>query len=265
MSQPRIAVIGLGAIGQRVLGSLRSSILPAGEFAAVRRSGAVGTVEAAAGLPVFTDIAALHAWKPRLAVECAGHAVVAGVVPGLLRAGVDVIVASLGALADEALRTELNAAARTGGGHLFTVAGAIGGLDALYAACAAGIHSVRYGGRKPPVAWAGTPAERICDLTALTKPTPIFEGNAATAARLYPKNANVTAAVALAGVGFEETAVTLIADPLSPQIVHELDVTGAFGHFSIRLENNPLPDNPRTSWLAALSIEAEIEKYLARG
>lgn len=261
MNEPRIAVIGLGAIGQQVLGVLRDTLLPGGEFAALRRPGAKPAT-AAAGLQVFTDVAALEKWRPRLAIECAGHAVVAGVVPHLLRSGTDVIVASVGALADEAVRTELAAAANAGGGRLLTVAGAIGGLDALSAGRAAGIHSVRYIGRKPPKAWSGTPAERLCDLNTLSQPTSVFEGSAATAARLFPKNANVTAAIALAGIGFEKTAVSLIADPTSPHIIHELEATGGFGRFSIRLENNPLPDNPRTSWLAALSIEAEVSNYL---
>lgn len=263
MNAPRIAVIGLGAIGQQVLSVLRDTLLPGGEFAALRRPGPRPAPQAAAGLQVFTDVAELQAWKPRLAIECAGHAAVADVVPRLLRSGCDVIVASVGALADEAVRAELAAAASAGGSRLLTVAGAIGGLDALCAARAAGIHSVRYIGRKPPKAWSGTPAERQCDLVTLSQPTAIFEGSAATAARLYPKNANVTAAIALAGIGFEKTAVSLIADPTSPHIIHELEVAGGFGRFFIRLENKPLPDNPRTSWLAALSIEAEISSYLA--
>jgi aspartate dehydrogenase len=263
VSQTRIAVIGLGAIGQLVLSSLRRSIRPGGEFAALRRPGGSKSVQAAEGLPTFTDAAALLAWKPRLAIECAGHEVVSSVVPQLLRAGVDVIVVSIGALADDVLRAELDVAAQAGGARLFTVAGAIGGLDALRAARPAGIEAVRYTGRKPPKAWMGTPAEQVCDLAAVAEPTPVFEGSAATASRLYPKNANVTAAVALAGVGFDKTAVTLIADPTSSQIVHELEVVGAFGRFLIRLENNPMPDNPRTSWLAALSVEAEIIRYLA--
>lgn len=257
-SVDRVAVLGMGAIGRRVMSTLRSELLPAARYAAFDRS-----VDARpADIAVFTDLDALLAWHPQLAVECAGHGVVAEHVVTLLRAGVDVVVVSVGALADAALRAKLEAAATEGGAELILVSGAIGGLDALSAAREAGLDSVHYIGRKPPAAWKGTPAERDFALDEIAEPTVIFEGTAAESARLYPKNANVTAAVALAGLGFEATAVRMIADPSVDSNVHEVQAAGAFGRFSIRLENNPLPDNPKTSWLAALSIDAALRHHL---
>jgi aspartate dehydrogenase len=161
------------------------------------------------------------------------------------------------------LRESLAAAGTAGRARLITVSGAIGGLDALDAARGSAINAVRYTGRKPPQAWLGTPAAQACDLGAIREATLVFEGSAGDAARLYPKNANVTAAVALAGVGFDKTEVRLMADPSVTRNVHELEVEGNFGRFVIRLENSALPQNARTSWLAALSIEAELRKYLA--
>ncbi len=260
---PRIAILGLGAIGRNLLASIQSSLVPKAPLAALVRPSSVAASEHPAGVETFTDIDALLRWKPDLAIECAGHEVVRSVVPALLQAGVDVIIVSIGALGDAALRDSLAAAASAGRARLMTVSGAIGGLDALDAARGAGIRSVSYTGRKPPQAWRGTPAEQACDLSAITEATLVFEGTAADSARLYPKNANVTAAVALAGVGFEKTAVRMMADPGVTKNVHELEVEGDFGRFVIRLENSALPTNARTSWLAALSIEAELRKYLA--
>lgn len=254
----RIALLGHGAIGRRVEAALRARLAPGAALAALVRTG--GTAPAA-DLARFTDLDALVAWRPDLAVECAGHAVVAQAVPVLLRAGADVVIASLGALGDAGLRADIEAAARASGSRPILVSGAIGGLDALRAARLAGLDGVRYTGRKPPLAWAGTPAEARCVLADIRQPTVIFEGNAADAARAYPKNANVTAAVALAGVGFARTSVTLIADPSVHANVHELHATGGFGVLSLRLANAPLPDNPKTSWLAALSIEAALQDY----
>lgn len=251
----------LGAIGRELLTSIQSAILPAAPLAALVRTTS-DTVETP-GVQTFGDIASLLRWKPDLAIECAGHEVVRTAVSPLLQAGVDVIIVSIGALGDAPLRESLAAAAGVGHARLMTVSGAIGGLDALAAARCAGLTSVSYTGRKPPQAWWGTPAEQVCDLAAIREATLVFEGSAADSARLYPKNANVTAAVALAGVGFEKTAVRMIADPSVSKNVHELDVEGDFGRFVIRLENNALPQNAKTSWLAALSIEAELRKYLA--
>lgn len=262
MSVSRIAVLGLGAIGRRVLSSLQGSLMPEASYAAFDHQALTGTTAEWQGVERFVSAEGLIDWRPQLAIECAGHAVVSSLVPDLLRRGVDVLIVSIGALVDEELRSCLHSAALEGGSRLLTVSGAIGGLDALDAARSAGLDAVVYTGRKPPIAWRGTLADGPFNLASIAVPTVIFEGSAADAARLYPKNANVTAAVALAGIGFDGTDVRLIADPGIEQNVHELDVRGAFGRFSIHLENNPLPDNPKTSWLAALSIEAELRKHL---
>lgn len=255
----RIAVLGLGAIGHRVLNSLKTSVRPDGQYAALvsNRSG----VHEDGDTLLCSDVETLLAWKPDVAIECAGHEIVATVAPRLLREGVDVVIVSVGALSDPAVRASLSDSAASGGGRLYTVSGAIGGLDALQAARSAGLDSVSYTGRKPPSAWSDTPAEKVCDLAHVDEPTVVFEGSAGESSRLYPKNANVTAAVALAGIGFDRTSVRLVADPTIDKNVHELEAVGAFGRFMIRLENNPLPENPRTSWLAVLSIEAELRRY----
>lgn len=261
--QERIVILGMGSIGTRLLHHL-SLQHPTCKLAAFGRHLTVAAESGLEGIARFHDIESLEAWKPTLAVECAGHSAVIELVPRLLQRGVNVILASLGALAGDAVRTRLTEASRSGGGQLILVSGAIGGLDALRAASFAGIDKVVYTGSKPPIAWQGTPAEKAFQLSSLTQASLIFQGTAAQSAVAYPKNANVTAAVALAGIGFEKTEVRLYADPGIEQNVHELDVHGSFGRFTIRLVNNPLPGNPKTSWLAALSIEAEIARYLSR-
>ena len=76
----------------------------------------------------------------------------------------------------------------------------------------------------------------------------------------YPKNANVAAAVALAGVGFDDTRVLLIADPELDENIHELRAAGDFGRFTFEIRGNALPDNPRSSALAAMSVVAGLER-----
>ncbi|RAZ89608.1 aspartate dehydrogenase [Mesorhizobium hawassense] len=213
------------------------------------------------GVRLFTNVADLIAWRPSLVIECASHEAVRDFVPTLLRNGLHTIIVSVGSLGDKTLFQSLKAAATEGRSRLTAVSGAIGGLDVLRSARSAGLSSVAYTGMKPPNAWLGTPAADAMDLAALEEPTVIFKGNAEQAALLYPKNANVTAAVALAGNGFEATEVILIADPALTRNCHRVDAKGAFGSFSIELQNEPLPDNPKTSWLAALSIEEAIFRH----
>ncbi|MGY5808926.1 aspartate dehydrogenase [Rhizobium sp. LEGMi198b] len=257
----KIAIIGFGAMAR----SLQASLANSGDDFEIRATLLPEEFRVAADIPqsvnAFGSVDELLEWRPSLVVECASHEAVHDAVPSLLAAGVDVVVVSIGSLSDASLLTKLEAAAKSGKSRLTVASGAIGGLDVLRSAKIAGLSNVVYTGSKPPAAWKGTPADEQFDLTSLTERTVIFDGNAAGAAKLYPKNANVTAAVALAGVGFEETRVTLIADPGSASNTHQVEAEGAFGRFSIVLENRPLPDNPKTSWLAALSIEQCITRH----
>jgi aspartate dehydrogenase len=214
-------------------------------------------------IQLFLDVAELIAWKPSLVVECASHEAVRTSVPRLLQTGIDVVVVSIGALGSKETMSLLEKAAGEGNAHLSIASGAIGGLDVLRAARLAGLDEVIYKGRKPPQAWIGSPAEERVDLGDLSELTIFFEGSAAESSALFPKNANVTAAVALAGIGFEKTRVQLVADPTASGNVHEVSARGAFGRFTITLENKALPANPRTSWLAALSVEQAVLRHFS--
>lgn len=215
------------------------------------------------GMEVYTSTADLVAAAPDLVVECATHDAVRDVVPEVLFAGIDVVIVSVGALADPDIMRRIKQASDTAGARVTIVSGAIGGLDVLRAAACAGLDKVTYIGRKPPIAWRGTPAEDILDLEHMTMAQTFYEGSAVTVAKDYPKNTNVTAAVALAGVGFEDTSVKLIADPTVKGNIHELEAVGNFGRFKITLENLPLPENPKTSWLAALSVEQAVRSHFS--
>lgn len=256
---PKVAVIGYGAMARSLAASLESHGSGVHLGAVLVPADRAVTVDA--DIELFRTVEDLIAWQPALVVECASHEAVRGPVVDLLAAGIDVVVASIGAMADDETRARLERAAEASGGRLSIVSGAIGGLDILRSARLAGLENVTYVGRKPPGAWLGTPAETLLDLKALREPAVIFEGSAAEAAALYPKNANVTAAVALAGIGFHETRVTLVADPNARGNSHNLIGQGAFGSFEVTLENNPLPDNPKTSWLAALSVEQAVLRH----
>ena len=187
--------------------------------------------------------------------DCAGHQALRVYGPDILRAGFNLITVSLGALAEKGLEAELKKAARDGGGTLTLASGAIGALDVLRAARVGELTSVRYIGRKPPAGWMGSPAEAKLDLAGMRdEPETHFFGDAREAAQAYPKNANVAAAVALAGVGFDKTQVQLIADPTISTNIHQVEATGEFGRFEFQISGNPLPDNPKSSALAAMSV-----------
>jgi len=159
----------------------------------------------------------------------------------------------VGALSTPGVAEQLEAATLHGATRLHLLPGAIGGIDALSAARLAGLEAVTYLGRKPIAGWRGTAAETVLDLDSLQEPTVILRASARDAARQYPKNANVAAALALAGVGLDQTQVQLIADPTINENVHEFSARGAFGEMRVMLTGRPLAENPKTSALTVLS------------
>jgi aspartate dehydrogenase len=251
-----VGLIGCGGIAQDVVAALRASASNG-----VRVVGALarpGRGNEARGRLCAVDIVetldALLARGPELVAEVAGQAAVAEHGDKVLRSRIDLLVISVGALADPALLGRLKSAAHDGNSRILLPAGAIGGIDAIAAMRVAGLTSVRYRSRKPPAAWRGSPAEQVVDLGALTRRTVLYKGTAGEAALLYPQNANVAAAVALAGLGFDATEVELVADPDAPGNVHEIEAEGAAGRFAIQLQGKPSRSNPKTSALAAMSV-----------
>ena len=254
----RVGIIGLGGIGSSVLACLhRVSLLSELEIAGVlERSANSKSCCDKVDRPVRTvdSCEELLSQKPDVIAECADHTAVQAYAEDILMAGVKLVCISIGALADEKLYARLKNAAAVGHTSIILPSGAVGGIDALSAARLAGINSVCYTCRKPPNAWRGTLAENKIKLDELRHEACFYRGNARAAALQYPKNSNVAATIALAGIGFEATEVNLVADPGLEQNCHEVAVDAASGSFNISLSGHSLPENPKTSALAAYSV-----------
>ncbi len=268
----RLGLIGFGNIATTLLQQIPSNLEEPLEHLCVlclpemmedtRASLARDFFGLADSVEAVSDAKALLAAKPDLVVECAGHGAVQAHVLPALRAGVDVIVVSIGALADAQLEAALRAAAAAGKARLVLPAGAVGGIDLLSALRAAGGLQVTYRGTKPPMAWLGTPAEASLDLKAVTEAKVFFTGTAREAATAFPKNANVAATLALSGAGFEATRVELVADPAAPGNVHEYSVTSPLANYSMRIENLPSAGNVKTSVSTIYSVLREIRNRI---
>jgi aspartate dehydrogenase len=262
----RVAVIGIGSIGQYLIEGIQQGRAGTTSLAALADVPAAETPLAAlasrVGCPFTTDPLRLPAHKPDLIVEAASQAAVRAYAVALLEAGVDLMLMSIGALADPVLLQRVSAAAAQRGRRVHLPAGAIGGLDVLRAATADRIDDVSIVTSKPPRALAGAPFfdTHPVDLAAITTRTVIYDGSAAEAVRLFPANVNVAAAVSLAGIGVERTRMQVVADPALDRNVHEVTARGAFGEMRIRLANVPSPSNPKTSFLACLSGLATLRR-----
>lgn len=259
-----LGLIGYGSIGRALVGILTSEGFKLSQLTILCRphkTKEIGDLLAAdfRGKTLVTSTTSeLIGARPDIVVECAGHQAVRDHGAAILGAGLDTIVVSVGAFTDHALFVRASEAARAGGVRLVLPSGAIGGIDLLSALKLAGIESVSYIGRKPPQAWKGTPAEALLELDALDRSTTFFSGTAREAAELYPKNANVAARLALAGLGFDETQVELIADPKAKGNIHTYNVRSKGADFNITIEGRTNGQNSRTSVTTALSVACEI-------
>ena len=146
-------------------------------------------------------------------------------------------------------------------GRILVPSGALSGIDGVNALHSMGITSATIRSTKKPMAYDGAPhiIDNDIDLTAITQPQCLFEGNALDAAKAFPANVNVAATLSLAALGPENTFVEVWADPAAPGNSHEIDVQGAYSSTKGRVDNRPDPDNPKTSMLAAHSIIATLK------
>ncbi len=256
----KIALIGCGAIGSSVLELLHGDADVAVQSVIVPHvtDAISATVQRWAPMAKIASAVGQGADAPDLVVECAGHSAIGEHVVPALQRGVPAVVASVGALSEDGMFASLEAAARQGKTQVQLLSGAIGAIDALAAARIGGLDEVVYTGRKPPGAWKGTPGEKECDLDSLKTAHRIFAGSAERAAQLYPKNANVAATLALAGLGLQGTKVELYADPGVTENVHHVVARGAFGSFELTMRGKPLAANPKTSALTVYSAVRAI-------
>lgn len=244
----RVGLIGLGAIGEVVVRLINQHAAEdAVVVAALVRD---PSRPRPAGSPhTVTTVDALLAQRPDVVVEAAGHAALRVHGPAILRAHCDLIMVSIGALAEPGVEEEILGAARMGGAQAKVASGAIGGLDALAAATLGGLTRVTHTTRKPAVTLLG-PAQ----VANLTEAQEIFRGNAREGALMFPESINVAAAVSLAGIGLDNTEVRVLADPTVDRNHHEVVAEGAFGTFRFEIQNIPSPANARTAQLVAMSV-----------
>jgi aspartate dehydrogenase len=259
----RVALLGAGAIAGLVLDHCKRGVLPDIEVVGIagRSDGSRGaTLGRSYGVPYVLGGAALAALGPEVIVEAASHEAVREHLIPMLETGIGMIVLSAGALVDDRLREGAEAASRHTGAVLHVPSGGIAGLDALKAACAAGVDEVRIKVAKPPIAWRGIPFVQAAgvNLETLSAPFTLFEGTAREGVPHFPQNVNIAAVLSLSGVGFDRTRLQVVADPALTHNTHTIEVAGKSGRMRVILENVPSPDNPKTALLACFSAIAAL-------
>jgi aspartate dehydrogenase len=260
MPKKNVGLIGCGTIGTHLALAIESrSIANAslmGLFDVVDSNAKSLKSKLKSSPEVHRDFKSLIDSPADIIIEAASQEAVRKFGKPIIDASKDLMIMSVGALADTTFLAELldQAAIRKGSGKIYVPTGAIAGIDAIRSVKHL-LDSITLTTTKSPKALAGAPffATREINLDIITKVTEIYEGPATEAVKLFPANVNVAAVLSLAGIGADKTKVRVLVDPHATTNQHEIVATGRFGDIKITVNNVTTPGNPKTSFLAVLS------------
>lgn len=260
----RIAIIGCGSIGT-TLARAAENIDEIKKVYLFDRSGVCSDLveklkkaTAVSGLEEIID-------DVDIVVESASQDAAKLYSPIALRHGKDIMIMSVGSLADKEFREEIERLAKEHRCFIYVPSGALSGIDGVKSAFESGINEVTLVSRKNPLSFKENEfvKSRGIDIENIKEPVVVFEGTAEEAVRYFPRNINVAATLSLAGIGFEKTKVKIIADPSIHKNTHTIIIKGDFGEMRSEIDNVPFPENPKTSYLAALSAIATLRKIVS--
>lgn len=250
----RVGIGGLGAIGTAVGRALLAGVVPELALSAVAVRDATSVARRLGStVPVlnFEELAE----SCDIVVESLPRALFRSIAEPAIAKGRTFVPLSVGALFDEA---DLIETARATGARILVPTGALLGLDAVKAAAEGHITSATIATRKPPAGLIGAPylLEHAIDIEGLTEPLLVFKGSARDAARGFPANVNVAAALSLAGIGPDRTQMEIWADPGVERNTHRIVVEADSARLTMTIENVPTDENPKTGRITALSTLA---------
>lgn len=201
-----------------------------------------------------------------LVVEAASQSALTSYLNPIILLKKDILVMSVGAFANPDFFSEVIKNVEKNDINLYVPSGAIAGIDAIKSVRNS-ISYVTLTTTKNPDSLKDSPFFKKTNLTldSIKKRTLIFEGSAIEAVQNFPANVNVAALLGLASIGVEKTKVNVIADPSLRINKHEIKVIGKFGELIVRVKNVPSATNPKTSYLAILSVIELLRSITTKG
>ena len=270
-SAPRVLLLGFGAIGRQLVTLFDPSEF---EVSAFVRDAAPHHERGTLGVSLYDDNLAELIDAHDIVVECAGVPAAKEHGPAVIASGKDLVLTSVGALADPDARRALLA----GPGKVHVTSGAIGGFDlwaALAESNAADTVKIRTTKNAEALIQDWMNDDERAELENATEPFVLFSGRTADAIAKFPGNVNVSIALAWATRGrgasddellersLERVTVELVASPKLVDTRHDIEVSGSAGTFSLVSESGPNPVNPKTSAITALSVAHTLRHALA--
>lgn len=258
-----MAIGGLGAIGLAVARCLDAGEIPGLELAAVAvrdHDKARRNMSDFRSQPELVTLEQLGATAD-IVIECAPKAVFTDIATSAIGRGKTFMPLSVGALLDH---PELIEQAEGSEAVIVVPTGALLGLDAVKAVAEGPVDSISLVTRKPPGGLRGAPylVKNNIDVDHLSEAKKVFQGSAREAAKAFPANVNVAAALALAGIGADRTTVEVWADPSVNRNIHTINVNADASSFTMSIQNVPSV-TPATGKITALSVIAALRRFTA--
>lgn len=257
----RLAIAGLGAIGMEVATRIAAGAVAGITLTAISARDQEKAIRNLKNFGTVPEIVALSelAEHADVIVECAPAASFLDVAGPAIERGRIFIPLSVGVLLDH---MDLVDRARQTGARILVPTGALLGLDAVKAVAEGDVAAIRMVTRKPPAGLKGAPylIQHGISVDGLEEAKKVFAGSARQAARGFPANVNVAAALALAGIGPDRTEVEIWADPAVTRNIHTIIVEADASNFSMTIENVPTEENPPTGKITALSVIATLRR-----
>ena len=178
--------------------------------------------------------------------------------------GVDIMVTSVGALVGDDFREMIFEKAKSCDARIFIPSGALFGTDGLRAASNDELAqvSLEFTAGKGSLAHVEYLESNGVDVNKIDKPTEMFRGTARDAVKLFPRNVNIAATVAILGVGFDKTEVSIVFDPAADTNTYVLTVEGRCGEAVSKTSSVDAPESPSTSNLSSLSAIAALKRIV---
>lgn len=258
-----IAIIGCGAIGAQIAQYVDSRKIPSCRLIALydedrQRLDSLYVKLLEKSVKLFDDFSDFVTSKNfgdvHLVIEAASINAVKAYASTLLKSEKDILIMSLGAFSDPVFYELIVDLMSKKGNRVYLPSGAIGGSD-IIRTVRDYINEITLVTTKSNKSLRGAPyfQNNNIDVESIREKTIIFDGSAIEAIKEFPSNVNVSALISMAGIGFYRTKVVVCIDPTTEKNQHEIIVKWKYGEFSLKVQNDPSPDNPKTSYLAVLS------------
>ena len=192
-------------------------------------------------------------------LEGAGHDALFSHGPQVLKNKSNLLITSTGALTDDSFFEKLISLSTKHSTKIMIPSAGIGALDILTASSYGKLNEVNITVRKNTEAWFGTIAEKKFDLKTYDENLILFSGTVREGAKLYPQNVNISATVALSGLGLDKTNLKIISDSSIKTHIITVNAKGDFGEFNFEENVIPYEENQKTGKIVSLAIIKSIQ------